>query len=235
MKIQDLIDLFRKQLGDVAKPQLWDDIEVMQYLIDAQDMYVRLIGGIADSTTAAVVNVPVVTDQAISEHCPYILRIRSAKLLTAKRKVTIASEADLSQIGILQNSTLLDYGLIRPPYLDDTDTGDVIAGVLGVQKNAIRWYKVPVADDTCVLNVYRLPYPRIEDVNGCIEIDEQHHINLLYWMKHRAYSKEDGETYDKDLAATNDQLFRRYCADAKQEEERQRFKPRVVQYGGIPW
>lgn len=235
MKIQDVIDLFRKQVADVNKPLLWDDTEVMQYLVDAQDMYVRLTGGIADGSTIAITQVGVVTGQPFSKHSPYIVRIRSGRLLTAKRALKFASEADLAQIGVVQNSTLLDYGFIKPPYLDDTDTGEVVAGVLGVQKNNIRWYKVPIADDTCQLNVYRLPYPRIVDETSCFEIDEQHHINLLYWMKHRAYSKEDSETYDKAIADSNEARFRRYCEDAAQEEERQRYKPRVVQYGGIPF
>jgi hypothetical protein len=233
MKIQDVIDLFRKQVGDVSLPRLWDDIEVMQYLVDAQDMFVRLTGGIVDSQTPAVTRVPIAANTPTSEHCPYILRIRSAQLETAKRQVLIGSEGDLSQIGIL--TKYHDYGFTRPPYLDDADTGDVTAGILGVQENAIRWYKVPIEEDTCLLHTFRLPYPRIEDEDSCFEIDEQHHLHLIKWMKHLAYSKEDGETYDKDLAENNRQWFESYCARAQQEKERQRFKPRVVQYGGIPF
>jgi len=235
MKIQDLIDLFRKQVADVEKPRLWDDVEVLQYLVDAQDMYVRLTGGITDGSSVAITQVAVVTGVPFSKHSPYILRIRSGRLLTARRMVKMASEADLSHVGVVQNSSLLDYGFIKPPYLDDTDTGEVVAAVLGVEKNSIRWYKVPVADDICQLNVFRLPFPRIKDELSCLEIDEQHHMSLLYWMKHRAYSKEDGETYDKTLADSNEAKFRNYCERAKQEEERQRYKPRVVQYGGIPF
>lgn len=235
MDTQDLIDLFRKQVADISKPQLWDETEVFQYLVDAQDMFVRLTGGIADGSTIAITQVGVVTGEPFSQHSPYILRIRSGRLLTARRALKFGSEADIAQVGIIENSTLIDYGFIRPPYLDDTDTGEVVAGLLGVEKNKIRWYKVPIADDTAQLNVYRLPYPRLVDKLSCLEIDEQHHMGLLYWMKHRAYSKQDGETYDKNLAMNNETWFRNYCDQAKQEEERQRYKPRVVQYGGIPW
>lgn len=229
MDIQDLIAQWRREVSDESQPYLWDDDEALLFAIDAQDTFVRLIGGIADATTAAITDLAVTASTPFTAHSPHIVRIRSAKLLTAKRPIMIANEADLPSLRIS------DYGTFRAAYLDDTETGDVVAGVLGVEKNKIRWYKVPQATDTCRLNVMRLPYPRITDQDSPLEIGEHHHYHLIKWMKHLAYSKEDAETYDKDLADSNEATFRRYCDDAKQEEERQRFKPRVVQYGGIPW
>lgn len=230
MKTEDLANLFRKQVQDLSKPYLWDDDEVFRYLVDAQDTFVRRIGGIPDSTTPKIVDIAVVAATPMADHSPYILRIRSAKLVTAKRALRLISEADVAQ------AYTDDYGLVRSSYLEDTDTGTVVAAVLGIEKNRIRWFKVPTDDavtDICRLNVLRLPYPRLTDFNSCLEIDEQHHIHLLKWMKHLAYSKEDAETYDKNLAEQNEQAFERYCDTAKQEEERQRYKPRVVQYGGL--
>jgi len=230
VKIQDLLTLFRKQVQDQARPYLWDDTEILQYLVDAQDMFVRNIGGITDVSTPKIVNVTVAPGAPLASLSPYILRIRSAKLITARRPLKLMSEADVSQ------TSTSDYGFKFTSYLDDEDTGDVVGAVLGVEKNKIRWFKVPpstVDSDTCRLHVYRLPYPRIESTDGCLEIDERHHMHLLTWMKHLAYSKEDAETYDKNLAESNQQEFDAYCEKASKEEERQRFKPRVVQYGGL--
>lgn len=227
METTDLITLFRKQVQDTVKPYLFDADEVFQYLVDAQDMFVRLTGGIPDSTTRALTDLAVVVGVPIARHSPYILRIRSAKLLTALRALSIISEGDLEQ------TYSEDYGLRTTGYLDDTDTGDVRAMVLGVEDNAVRWYKVPTTADTCRMNIYRLPYPRMTDEESCLEIDEHHHIHLLKWMKHLAYSKEDAETYDKNLADKNEVAFRAYCEQAREEKERQRYKPRVVQYGGL--
>lgn len=226
------MEAFREQVDDVKKPYLFSDDEVLRFAADAQDMYVRLTGGIADSTTAAIVELRVLEGEPLAQHSPHILRIRSAKLLTAKRLLKVAREADLS----LQS--VRDYGIATPTYLDDTDTGDVVAMVLGVEKNAVRWYKVPTSDDTCRMNVLRLPYPRIDDDQCELEIDEQHHFHLIKWMKHLAYSKEDAETYDKELAESNELAFYRYCGvpggpNALMEEERQRFRPRVTHYAGL--
>lgn len=228
METADLVELFRKQVSDEAEPHLWDDDEVFQYLVDAQDTYVRLTGGIRDGSTRALTDVRVVANKAFSDHSPYILRIRSARLLDAERDLKIINEAD---VGLQRFS---DYGLAHSlSALDDEDTGDVRAMILGVTKGKIRWLKVPTESDTCRMHVMRLPYPRIEDEGDCLEIDEQHHIHLLKWMKHLAYSKEDAETYDRDLADKNEVAFKQYCRDAKTEEEGQRFKPRVVHYGGL--
>jgi hypothetical protein len=225
--LQDLIALFRKQVQDTAKPYLFDDDEVLTYLIDAQDMFVRAVGGISDYSTAAITDLVVTESVATTKFSPYILRIRSAKLLTSKRAVQLISEADLAQ------AYTDDYGIRRSLYLDDDHTGQVVAGVLGVEDHKIRWYPVPNLTEICRLHVYRLPYPRIKDENSCLEIEEQHHLHLLKWVKHMAYSKEDAETYDKNLADKNEAAFMAYCEQARQEKERQRYKPRIVHYGGL--
>lgn len=230
MELKDLLLKFRKDVADRERPYLWDDDEILQFAIDAQDMYVRLTGGITDTSTPEITQITVVPGAVLAAHSPYILRIRSAKLLVLKRDLKIVRESDIQQF------TYSDYGLQRSCFLDDTDTGEVEGIVLGVEKNKVRWFRVPADDaaqDTCSMVVRRLPYPRIESEDDCLEIDEQHHYHLLKWMKHLAYSKEDGETYDKELADINEQAFRRYCADARVEEEGQRYKPPIVQYGGI--
>lgn len=227
MEIRELKTLFRKQVQDVNKPYLWDDVEIHQYLIDAQDRFVRELGGIPDSSTRALTDIPVVAGAVLAKHSPYILRIRSAKLLTAARPLKIVNE------GNLDTMVVSDYGSLTPMYLDDEDTGDVTAIVLGVENNKVRWLKVPTTEDTCRMNIMRLPYPRIKDDNSCLEIDEQHHMALLYWMKHMAYSKQDAETYDSQLAEDAKAAFLEYAANARDDKERQRYKPRVVQYNKI--
>lgn len=227
MTIPELILLFRKQVQDLNKPYLWDDVEVLQYLIAAQDKFVTKTGGIRDSSTRALTDVSVVVGEVFAPHSPYILRVRSAKLLTAQRSLDVVNEADIGRY------VVSDYGLITPEYLDDEDTGDVKAIVLGVEDNKIRWLKVPVTADTCRMNIMRLPYPRIKDLNGCLEIQEQFHMDLLLWMKHLAYAKQDAEVFDKRASEDYERQFYDRCDEAKTIMEGQRFKPRVVQYGGL--
>ena len=228
MELKALLLKFRKDVSDQARPYLWDEDEVLKFAIDAQDMYVRLTGGIDDASTPDITDIPVVAGDVLAAHSPYILRIKSAKLVTARRSLAIVNEKDIAQL------TYSDYGLQRTEHLHDEDTGEVEAIVLGVEKNKVRWFKVPpsTADtDTCRLNVRRLPYPRITSEESCLEIDEQHHYHLMKWMKHLAYGKEDAETYDRDLSESNKEAFEQYCKSG--DENKQRYRPGIVAYGGI--
>lgn len=228
MKFEEIIDLFRTQVDDRLKPYLFSETEVLLYAIDSQDEFVRLTGGITDSSTPEITRIAVEVDVPLAEHSPYILRFRSAKLLTARRQLRIMREEDVPMVTIRT-----DYGINSTVYLDDEDTGPVTGMVLGVEENKVRWFRVPEEADTCALNVFRLPYPRCGSASEKPEIDEQHHQHLVMWMKHRAYSKEDAETYDKDLAEKNKLDFEAYCFRAKQEIERKRYRPGLVQYGGL--
>lgn len=226
----EMLTEFRNQVADTEGPYLWSDDEVLGYLISAQDTFVAKLGGIADSRTAAIVDIDVVTDEPYAEHSPYILRIMSGKLVTAKTVVSFVNQSDLAFI--VNN----DYGVQSTAALDDDDTGVVTTGIMGLTNNQIRWYKVPADDDTCRLSVFRLPYPRMtgwQNTDTQLEINEQYHRSLLLEMKHMAYSKQDAETYDKDAAEKNEAAFERACESAKRDSSRQRYKPRVVKYGGL--
>lgn len=238
MTLQGLIEFWRKQVSDESAPYLWDDDEALLFAIDAQDQFVRKMGGFSVNTVDAasdptnlqlhdLVLTPNVPSTTFS---PYILRIRSAKLMTAKLALKIISEAEAPYSTVQSH----DYSFGRTTkFLDDTDVGTVEYAIVGLTDNALRWVKVPTVADTCRLHVYRLPFPRITSQDSALEIDEQHHMHLSLWMKHLAYSKEDGETYDKTLADKNADAFWKYCERAAGEKDRQRFKPRVVQYGGL--
>lgn len=227
MKIEDLITLFRKQVQDVAKPYLWDDVEVLQYLVAAQDDLVREMGGISDSTTRSICDISVVPEVPFARISPYITRIVSGRLLSDNRDLPIIGSADIAM------KEVRDYGFPLKKSLDEEELGRVDYAVIGLSEKKLRWLKVPETADTFRMHVYRLPYPRIESVDSCLEVDEHHHIHLLMGMKALAYRKEDAETYDAKLADDNAERFQKYCERARDEVDRQRFKPRTVRYGGL--
>ena len=65
------------------------------------------------------------------------------------------------------------------------------------------------------------------------EIGEEHLLSLLLWMKHRAYGKQDAETFDRSKRDEYKSSFEAYCNSAKAEWERYKSKVRVVEYGGL--
>lgn len=225
MTLEELAAEFRSQVSDELQPYLWSEDEVLRYIIDAQDMFARLTGGIADMSTAALVNITVTAATPFTDHSPYILRIMSGRLLTSKRDIEFVQE---SQIFTLKER---DYGSYNGFTLDDSDTGLVKYGVLGLTDGKIRWLRVPLTTETCRLRIYRLPYPRVVDWDGALEIQVQHHMSLISWMKHRAYSKQDVETRDDKKAEDSRVAFQDYCKNlARGEIDRMRYKPRTTQF-----
>lgn len=236
MDLQDVIEEFRSQIDDEAPPYLIGDDQALTYAIDAQDQLVKEMGGISDMTVAlADIGSPQtrLQDLAVTAASPwaalspYILRIRSARLLTAKVDLIVISEGDMPTVRVE------DYGWTRGASLDDTDTGDVRYLVTDIREDYVRWLRVPVTTDTVRLHVYRLPYPRISDQESSLEVHSDHHLHLVKWMKYLAYSKQDAEIYDPKQAKENEASFKAYCEKARAEKERRRYKPRVVKYGGL--
>jgi hypothetical protein len=227
--IEEVIDEFRNQVSDRSTPYLFSDDEILRWVIDAQDQLVRAYGGIADGRTTELIDLPVTTGDPWTAFSPYILRIRSGRMLETLKDVDFIHEADLTSFRVR------DYGYQIPNVLDDEDTGVVNAGILGITDKMIRWYKVPATDDTCRLHIYRLPYPRIKTIDDCLEIDDKHHLELITWMKYKAYGKEDAETYDESLMEQNKGRWDDYVEQVKAEVSRERHKPKQIRYGGIPW
>jgi hypothetical protein len=116
----------------------------------------------------------------------------------------------------------------------DGHTGPFKVLVAGLDKSALRAYPVPSEAVTLNLSVFRLPLKPVTDAGDeALEIDEQHHLALLIWAKHKAYGKQDAETLDQRKADAFEQKFYTYCAAARTEQERARRVVGAVAYGGI--
>ena len=223
-----LFELFRSDVADEAKPYLWKDIEVWEYMDSAYKAFVRLTGGIADFTSS-ITEVSATANEPTSEVSKRILRFMSAHRASDNRPVEIINSTDIGRLSRSRS----DYGVSRPFTLND-QVGPVVAMVIGMQRGVVRWLNVPEVDDLIKLHVYRLP---LNDITGdgqeFVDIDDQHHIYLLNAMKALAYRKQDAETFDRARAEENEVVFARYCALVKSEFERARHKTRVVAYGGL--
>ena len=103
--------------------------------------------------------------------------------------------------------------------------------VAGIQKGMLRAWPLPNEAAEIALDVFRLPKPVGE--GDQLEIDEQHHIYLLHWVKHLAYSVHDAETFDRRRAEEYEAKFRAYCTRAREEQTRARRQVGSVQYGGL--
>lgn len=232
MTPSELLDLFRSDVRDEALPYLWSDVEIYSYMDDAQKMFCREEGGIADSTSS-VCELSVTAGQTHVPYDPIILKLRDLRRASDGRNIDIINFEDLGNPGWSRD----DYGQSSlwgnsgPKFSDRI--GPVRAAVVGMDANKLRLLEVPEADDTLLAIVYRMPLEDITSYTTAFEIDPQHHRHLMSWMKHLAHEKQDAETYDRGRSLEFRDAFLAYCDRAKAERARREHKYRTVVYGGI--
>jgi hypothetical protein len=220
MNSTDLRDYFRDEMKDDALPYLWSDTEIYRFEDDAQKMFCRLTGGLGDGSTPEVVQLALTDPSGWVATHPSILKIRDAWRASDGRPIEILNYEDLPARGIRL----------------DGRTGGVEALIIGMEPHRARSHPIS-SDNTAVIQllVDRLPLKAITDAGDQkFEIDEQHHVALFDWMRYRAYSKQDAETFDRAAADEAKATFEAYCFGLAQgEKERAKHKTRVVTYGGI--
>ena len=218
MNSTELLEAFRDEVADQAEPYLWSDAAFYRYLNEAQEMFCRKTEGIEDARTAAVTRIDVTPGTEWYPVSNLILKIRSITRTDTGRPVEVVSAEHAAAQGVFF----------------DGRVGPLKALVAGLDKGALRAWPTPNDAPTLNLAVFRLPLTPITSAGDeALEIDTQHHPALLYWAKHRAYSKQDAETADARKALDFEQKFYAYCAAARTEQERARHSAGTVAYGGI--
>lgn len=212
-----LRSLFREHMVDAVEPYLWSDTEVKLYCDEAESMFVRLTGGIADGTTTAVTDITVAPGDDWVDMHNSILKVRGATRVDTGRPIEIINYEDMAT---------------RKFNFDQMYTGPVKALIVGIEPGKARVYPISNEDVTVRMLVYRMPLEATTEA-GEFVIDERHHYKLLDWMVHLAYLKQDTETYNKTKSEEAETRFRNYCAQAERELARARHKPRLVAYGGL--
>lgn len=229
MNSAELLYAFRSDVGDVERPYLWSNPEAFRYMDSAYRMFVRLVGGIADFTTPEVTRVNLRAGVDVYDLHPAILRIR--QVMRASDNVEVRVINDLDQRNLFRS--VYDYGQFRT-LLQSNQPGEVRYLVTGQQRNKAKTIQIPMSADTLTMDVYRMPLTHVvNDTHPLDEVDEDHHMYLLDWMKHLAYKKQGAGAPDNGKSDEFELSFRSYCAQVKAEWERYKHKTRVVSYGGI--
>lgn len=212
MTTTELLSLFREEVYDLELPYLWSDALVYGYIDDAQKQFCRDTDGIADSRSFKLEVVPGTSWYTFDTK---ILKIRDATVQSTGRPMPIISVEKM------------DAEHMR----FDGNTGTVRALVAGLEENTLRTWPAPSEAMTIELRTFRLPASVV--AGSTLEIPAQHHQHLLHWVKHRAYSVQDSETFDKGASDRYRALHQAYCAKALIEQNRIRHPASAVIYGGI--
>ena len=227
MKAGELLTLFRLEVDDAAEPFLWSDDEFFVYLNEAQDLHVRLTGGIADRRST-MTKISYKAGDQFKKYDKRILRIKGAFNETGR--IIKIQNLDNFESSYLED----DYGSRITAGLDDTRTGVVESAVNDVEQFELQLYPIPEDEGWIRLYVYRRPLEEITGRNNEPEITSYYHLNLLNWVKYKAYMKQDVETFDGPRAADFRKAFSSGVEDAKNEKSSREDRKRLVRYGGIP-
>ena len=226
MDSTSLLSRWRERVKDTRQPYFWSDEAAFAFMNAAYREFVRLIGGVADFTSAATL-VDIVAGEATSMLHPSVLTITTARRASDYGDIDIINYADLGK------KVDGDYGLRRTLRLDDRQ-GRVTHGVIGMQKGLIRWISVPESNDVVYLSIYRLPLETINSADQELaDVEEDHHIHLIDGMNQLAYLDQDADTFDPNEAERARMRFESYTLRVRSELERYQHKPREVAYGGL--
>lgn len=227
MTPNELLNLFRSEVDDKALPYLWSDEEFYAYLNEAHDLFVRLIGGLADRRSP-MTKLTYKSGDQFKKYDDRILRIKGA--FDETNTIISVRNLDNFETGYLDD----DYGSRYRASLDDGVTGPIKYLITDIDANEIQFYPIPDHDGFIRLYVYRRPLEEITGGSSNLEIPAHHHLNLLNWVKYRAYMKQDVEAFDGTKAAEFRQAYTDWIVQAKKEKSSREDRKRIVSYGGIP-
>lgn len=218
MTSSELHDHFRREVSDTKKPYLWSSADIYSWINDAQTMFCRETEGIEDASTVSICRINVVPATEWYTISPKIVKLRRVTRVDTGRVVPVVNMEKAPSYGIRFDG--------RP--------GPLKVLVTGFEKHKLRAGPTPNETVTLELAVFRLPLETITDAGDqALEIDEQHHLSLIEWVKHKAYLKDDAETYDRRRSDEAGARFFAACAKAKIEQVRARREVSTVLYGGI--
>lgn len=213
MNTTELLATFRAEVFDTVAPYLWSDSLIYTYIDDAQKQFCRDTYGIEDSRSFKIS----VKEDGTSWYAldPLILKLRDA--------VNAATGDDVPLIAMEK---------MRDNHMRfDGTVGPIKAFVTGMEKGYLRAYPIPNTAATIELRVFRLSNDVV--AGDDFEIDPQHVLPLLFWVKSKAYAVQDADAYDPKKAAENKADWAAYCAKAKVEQSRVRRPVSTVSYGGL--
>lgn len=162
---------------------LWTNATLLRYLTEAQRQACNRTDFLFDDETYFITLVAGSPTYAISSN---ITRIEQATL--EDKTVQHLSKKQLES----------EF----PRWRTDSGIGTKSAKYV-IRGRKLRMYPIPDANDAgkiVYLDTYRLPLDPIESTGDELEIPEEFHRDLIWWVLYEAYSKQDADGYDPKRA-----------------------------------
>lgn len=198
MQLSQLIQRFRVQANDKVEPYFNDDESVIDWLNDAVNEACIRGRLIQESDNADVCVIDIITGTAkyrLHESLYELSRVWfEPGNGTRGSYLALMSAESLDQKYKCDNWKLMQ-GI--PQFAIQDDTG-------------IRLVPSPNIEGALHLEGYRVPLVNMQNENDEPEINSIHHIHLIDWALHKAFSVPDAEFFDPNRSALAEQKFEDY-------------------------
>jgi len=162
----------------------WTDTSLFRKFTEAERQACNRANLIYDDSTLAYARITLVSGTAS---------------YTIDPKVTVV-ENIIFDGDIVIKKTREEMDRLQPTWRTDTGmTGKVIYAV--ITGNKLRFNYIPNATDAGLyvyLEIYRLPVDDLTNGSQEPEIPQEYHRDLIYWVLHESYKKQDTDTFDQE-------------------------------------
>jgi hypothetical protein len=210
VNLRELIASFRKDGGDEAAGNLWDNATVTRLLNEAQDEACIRQKLIREKKDSSICRINVVADLSTYDLDPRVIDIAYASMTYAG------------------NPNMFPYPIYKTTS-DELDQYRPQWRVLKYRPQAIICYDtsieldcIPDAAYTINLEVYRLPVVPMSAMDDEPEINAIHHRHLVPWALHRAYQMQDAETENAQRSEKFEAQFDLYFGKRPDANNRRR-------------
>lgn len=217
MNAGELITAVRRQLDDTvgsSSTTYWSESDLYRYANAARDRLFLIVRKfIIDSTTTTdsgslpLCRVTLVVGTGTYNLSRKILGVTRVKLALQNQPLPVMTVAELDA----------SYGNWQA-----LPVGDPWACCTDHASDTITLVPAPKAIDTVSLSVYRMPLARLtsDEPDADLDFREEYHEDLIPWMLHLAFRKQDSEIYNPNLAEEYRRTFLDRAGDIKMEMHR---------------
>lgn len=221
MKLSGLISAFRLAANDGVSPYFWADADVTQWLNQAVTEAAIRRRMLYESENPAICEISVTAGVASYETHSALFELDYLAFLPPGGRISPVRLVSGEALDRIDPEWRQRVGV--PTHAIQSDKG-------------LRLVPRPDADGVLHVEGYRIPLEEMSDPDDAPEINEVHHIHLIDWALHKAFSLPDTETFDPTRAASAEAGFTAYFGprpDADLRRDAREDAPHCVQ-GFIP-
>lgn len=194
--------MLARELIRILREDFLDDNNLNKYLWDDPSLLRRL----TEAERQVCQRVDVIFDDSTPRYC-HIVLVEGVTSYDLSNKLT-RIENVIFDGNVLEKTTIEDLDQEQPTWRADTKLTDNTVKFV-VRGRKLRFNRVPTAEDAgkiIYLEVYRFPDQEIRSDNQSFEIPDENHRDLIWWVLHECYKKQDSDTFDQERS--NQHLLR---------------------------